>query len=152
MEKQFKNAFDEYLQSDEYKEYLDSLERAIAEFGVKSKQMFDSLEYEQRLCVAYHVFAQLHDNEFIDKGSYRHLIYTKLGFSTDAYAPFIDSGLMNIHNSIYSYDDIIDGIKAIFKNLEINYTNKMLLDAYEKFSIGYYIKPTQQLKFDFKEE
>lgn len=152
MEKQFKNALDEYLNSVEYKEYLDSMENAIAEFGVKSKQTFDSLDYEQRLCVAYHIFKQLHDNEFIDKGSYRHLIYTKLGFSTDAYAPLIDSGLMNVHNSIYSYDDIIDGIKSIFKNLEINFTNKMLMHAYEKFSIGYYEKPSKQLKFDFQEE
>jgi hypothetical protein len=148
----FQNTFSEYLASDEYKEYLDSLERCQAEYDSKSKEAFESLDYDQRLMVAFHVFKQLYDNEFIDKGSYRHLIYTKLGFSTDAYAPFIDSGLMNVHNSIYSYDDIIDGIKAIFKNLEINYTNKMLMDAYEKFSIGNYVKPSKQLKFDFQEE
>jgi hypothetical protein len=93
---EFKNTLSEYLVSNEYKEYLDSLERCQAEYEIKSKEAFESLDYNQRLMVAFHVFKQLCDNEFIDKGSYRHLIYTKLGFSTDSYSILMDSGLIRM--------------------------------------------------------
>jgi hypothetical protein len=148
----FQNTFSEYLASDEYKEYLDSLERCQAEYDIKSKEAFESLDYDQRLMVAFHVFKQLYDNEFGDKGSYRHLIYTKLGFSTDAYSTLMDSGLMYVHNSVYPHDDITDGIVGIFKLLEIDYNDKLVQKAYRVFCYGSLYEPSKQLKFDFEEE
>lgn len=147
-----KNTFAEYLASDEYKEYLDAVERCLAEYEINAKEAFESLEYDKRLMVSFHVFKQLHENEFIDKGSYRHLIYTKLGFSADAYSTLMDSGLMYVHNSVYPYDDIIDGIIGIFKMLEVDYTDDLARKAYNVFCYGNLHHPSKQLKFDFNEE
>jgi hypothetical protein len=152
MEKQFKNKFDEYMASDEYREYLDTLEKCQAEYEIKAKETFESLEYDQRMYVAFHLYFQLYENEFIDQGSYRHLIYTKLGFSTDSYSILMDSGLMYVHNSVYPHDDITDGIVGIFKLLEIDYNDKLVQKAYRVFCYGSLYEPSKQLKFDFEEE
>ena len=151
MEKQFKNELEEYLASNEYREYLDTLEKCQAEYEIKSKEIFESLEYDQRMYVAFHLYKQLYENEFIDQGSYRHLIYTKLGFSTDAYSSLMDSGLMSLHNSIFPHDDVMSGIKAIFKFLDIEYDNKLINKAFCIFNYGSY-EPSYQLKFHFDEE
>ena len=152
MEEKFKNSFTEYLASDEYKEYLDTIENYQAECEIKAKEVYESLEYDQRLFIAYHIFKQFYENEFIDEGSYRHLIYTKLGFSTDAYTALLDSGLMTLHNSVYTYDHSVSAIKGIFKYLEIDFDNKKLNDAYKIFLYGSYHYSNNQLKFNFDEE
>lgn len=152
MEKEFKNTWDEYLASNEYKEYLDATIKYQAEYELAAKDFFNSLEYDQRLLVVYHTIKMLHENEYTDHGSYRHLIYTKLGFSTDAYSTLMDAGLMYIHNDIYLYEDIVESIRAIFKYLNIDYTNKMVMDAYSIFCYGQLNSSYSQLKFDFEEE
>lgn len=150
---EIKNALSEYLNSIEYKEYLDAMEKYIDDCEIKAREIFESLDYEQRLFVAFHIFKQFYENEFVDEGSYRHLIYNKLGFSTDAYAALIDSGLMSLHNNIYTHDHILSAIKGIFKYLEIDIDNKKLNTVHNIFLYGsYYPNSGNQLKLNFDEE
>ena len=60
------------------------------------KQIWDSLSYVQRLAATAHVFDQI-CNHAREGGTYRYLIYDRLGFKMDAYSHLYPEG-MHISN------------------------------------------------------
>ncbi len=58
-----------------------------------------SIDYETRLKLVFHVFRMLATNV----GSYRYLIYDKLGFGMDAYAVLFDG--LDINNALVTKHD-----------------------------------------------
>jgi hypothetical protein len=146
-------SFSEYLDSDEYAEHLELIEQARAEYEIKAKVFFDQLDYDDRLLVFFHVMKTFYDNERIDKGSYRHLLYDKFGFDCDAYTVGMDCGCMELHNSIFHRQELIEGIEAIFKMLNIDHNNALINQALECIQFGRVPKKVNfnQLNFDFKD-
>jgi hypothetical protein len=144
------SSFTEYLNSDEYKEYLNLMELNIREYESAAEKLYNSLSYDDKMMVAFHVFKQFYDNEFNDNGSYRHLIYTKLGFTTDAYATLMDSGLLSLHNAVFTPQDLEEGINKIFKFLNIEPSPGQFLNALNLL-IGGSLLNVQEYS-DFKEE
>lgn len=59
------------------------------------------LTYHDRLCVTEFIFRQITNSP----GSFRKLIYDKLGFKGDAYVPLYKAGGMLITNSIFDECD-----------------------------------------------
>lgn len=58
---------------------------------------WNALSYEQRLVATEYVFSKLVEHA-ADDGTFRHLIYSRLGFREDAYAPLYTAGGMTISN------------------------------------------------------
>lgn len=146
------SSFSEYLDSKEYSDLLDLIDQSKIEYAAKAKDFFNDLDYDNKLLVFYHVMNTFYENEFQDKGSYRHLLYTKFGFACDSYALGMDCGCLELHNSIYSYQDVVDGIKSIFKMLNVEPTSEILNKATSCFlNYGSLPRKTnfQQLNFDF---
>ena len=129
-------SWSDYMSSEEAKEYNEALERAQKKYDSISQELYESLEYDQKMQLVYHVTRMIYENEFNDNGSYRHLIYDKLGFSTDAYANFMDSGLMYLHNSVFTHEDIVEGLNKIFKFLNVEANPEMIGKAYHLFIGG----------------
>lgn len=56
------------------------------------KELVDKCDYDTKLAVTQWVMKHIVDHAR-EGGSYRYLIYERLGFGTDAYAPLCDDGL-----------------------------------------------------------
>jgi hypothetical protein len=55
----------------------------------EAQKAWDSLTYKQKLLVTHHIFNNLHDH-MLEGGTFRYLIYDRLGFGMDAYGILID--------------------------------------------------------------
>jgi hypothetical protein len=75
-----------------FKEVMDENEKYMDE-------IVDKTDYETRLAVTAWVFKNIIENAK-DGGSFRCLIYDKLGYKTDAYCPLLLAGGMEITNEL----------------------------------------------------
>ena len=71
-------------------------------------EILESTPYETKLAITAWVFEKLVEHAR-QRGSYRGLIYERLGFDSDAYAPLYEAGGMTISNEfdLKRMDDII---------------------------------------------
>lgn len=144
-------AWSEYINSKEYKDYLEYLDKSLNLYELESKEVFESLPYEAQLKTFFHVVKTIYQAELIDKCTYRTVLYEKFNFDIDSYTIGMDCGYMEIHNSIYTYEDIIEGIVKIIKAFKNN--NELSShDLYNVFVYGKnYKSDFMQLKLDFGE-
>jgi len=64
---------------------------------MEHKLIWDQLSYDQKLAATMFIFEKL--NEHAEgEGSFRYLIYDRLGFGVDAYADLYNCGGLNISN------------------------------------------------------
>lgn len=110
-------------------EALAELKKTLEEFGIDREFNFDYMDklveecpYEIKLAVTRWVMKHILDHAK-EGGSYRYLIYDRLGFEMDAYAPLLDSG-MQISNE-FSISDMED-IKDIVRKRQIVHLKKIL--------------------------
>jgi len=145
------NSLNDYLNSQEYLDLLDQIELSNSEYKIKAKEFFDNLSYDDQLLVFSHVIATLYQGQIIDKGSYRHILYNSFGFDKDSYALGMDCGLLELHNSIYSREELLNGVKAILNLLNFEATPELLNKAIACINYGYVPKQVSlvQLKFQF---
>ena len=61
------------------------------------QEILDKTDNETKLAVTAWVFTNIVDHA-MEGGSYRYLIYDRLGFGTEAYVPLYDAGGMEISN------------------------------------------------------
>jgi hypothetical protein len=134
-------------------QYEEAVEEFKKSFKVLCEQEWDSLPEEQKLKIWYYVCNQIYINEFIDKGSYRHLMYTLFKFGPESYALGMDCGLMEIHNSITMTEDLCDNAALALRHFGLELPEK---SSFEDFMVclkhGITTKrPTkhEQLSFDF---
>lgn len=59
----------------------------------------DKYDYQTKLDIAAWVISKI-DEHGADPGSFRNLIYSRLGFNEDAYVPLYEAGGMNITNEL----------------------------------------------------
>lgn len=145
-------SYNDYLNSEEYLSFLDKLDIALDKYANESKHLFESLPYEEKLKIFFHITKTIYNAELVENCTYRTVLYDKFGFDTDSYTIGMDSGFMYIHNSLYSYDDIIDGIKAVILALKHN-QNYKISDLHAFFTRGYFrpVKNLMQLELNFGE-
>jgi hypothetical protein len=81
------------------------------------KELFESLTDAQKLDIFCFVVSNIHQGEIEEKRSYRGVLYNVFNFGPEAYGPAQLSGYLDLHNSIYSLDEI----RELLKNFcEIN--------------------------------
>ena len=145
-------SFIEYLNSEEYQDFLNKQKESLDLYTKQAKDYFETLDYDDKLKVFFHVMFCFYENEFIDKGSYRSLLYQKLGFECDSYSLGIDCGLFALHNSVFTHDDLIESINMIFNKFNIDNSQKNINSALCLFQFGRDCTDFQknyQLKFEF---
>ena len=74
--------------------------------------LVENCDYETKLAVTAWVFKNIVEHAK-EGGSYRYLIYDRLGFNLDAYVPLFEAGGMEISNEfdIERINDIIDIVR-----------------------------------------
>ncbi len=117
------------------------------------EQEWNTLSEEQRIKIWYYVCKQICVNEFVEKGSYRHLIYTLFNFGPEAYSLGMDCGLMQIHNSITMTEDLRDNAALALRHFGLVLSEQSTFEDFMYCLLhGITTKRTiknQQLSFDF---
>ena len=127
--------------SDEIKkqEVLDQLHeagrqfnKAMQEYQDSCNSYWNSLTPEEQLMAFCAMIERLHKGEVEGRHSYRGMLYTVFGWGPEAYAPAQCAGFLDLHNSIYSFDDLMAVFKNTLEELEIPVEDDRLTDALAK--------------------
>ena len=151
-------SFTDYLNSDEYKEYLEIQEEALEQYTQKAKEYFESLETDNQLLLFFHITHTIFENYFKYNSSYRGLLYDKLGFGPEAYALGMDSGMFALHNAISTPDESEERFHTLVKFLKLDLSQKELNSLRNIFLFGFDSTKaldninTGQKKFEFDKE
>ena len=151
-------SFTDYLNSDEYKEYLEIQEEALEQYTQKAKEYFESLETDNQLLLFFHITNQIFENYFKDNSSYRGLLYDKFGFGPESYTIGMDSGMFAIHNAISTPDESEERFHTLVKFLKLDLSQKELNSLRNIFLFGFDSTKaldninTGQKKFEFDKE
>lgn len=88
-------------------DFLNSLEKlsslfreAMEESEKESETFWTSLTHDQQLQAFCAVVRRIYQGEVVDKGSYRHVLYTTFNFGQEAYALAQYAGYLTIHNAL----------------------------------------------------
>jgi len=152
------NSYTEYLNSDEYKEFLEIEEEALEQYKQKAKEYFDSLEIDNKLLLFFHITNTIFENYFKYNSSYRGLLYDKFGFGPEAYSLGMDSGMFALHNAISTPDELEERFDTLVKFLKLDLSKKELNSLRNIFLYGFDNSKTLndmrtgQQKFDFNEK
>ena len=87
-----------------------------------------SLSKEDQLKAFCAVARRIHQAELIDKGTYRHALYTVFGFGPESYAPAQMAGYLAIHNSIFDYDHEFGLLEAFCVKYNIEDAEKKITE------------------------
>lgn len=147
------NSWSEYASSQEYKEMLDGLDKIKQQNKQDAKDFYKSLSYENQMLCFFYVVSCLAEAELDDNGTYRYILYDKMGFGTDSYSMGMDFGLMDLHNSIYTNEELESSLNTLLKFLEIEIDDKKFKSCLDIIKYGY--KSTldfknKQLHFEFE--
>jgi hypothetical protein len=78
------------------------MEEVKNEYEAKNEDWWKNLSYEDRCHAFYAVTKRIFQGEIIEEASYRKVLYDIFGFGPEMYLAGMDSGYMEIHNSIVS--------------------------------------------------
>ena len=151
-------SFSDYLNSDEYKEFLEIEEEALEQYKQKAKEYFDSLEIDNKLLLFFHITNTIFENYFKYNSSYRGLLYDKFGFGPEAYSLGMDSGMFALHNAISTPDELEERFDTLVKFLKLDLSKKELNSLRNIFLYGFDSTKslddinTGQHKFDFTKD
>ena len=104
-------------------------------------KLVETCDYDTKLAVTAWVFKHIVDHAK-EGGSYRNLIYGRLGFGTDAYTPLFYAGGMEISNEFDM--DRMDEVKSVVRQNKIEALKSDLKEAEQ--SSDYYEKKCGQLQ------
>ena len=130
-------SFSDYLNSDEYKEFLKIQEEALEQYTQKAKEYFESLEMDNRLLLFFHITNTIYANYFEDNSSYRGLLYDKFGFGPESYSIGMDSGMFAVHNAISTPDELEERFNTLVKFLKLDLSKKELNSLRNIFLHGF---------------
>jgi hypothetical protein len=130
-------SFSDYLNSEEYKEFLDMEDKAIEEYKQKAKEYFQSLELDNQHLLFFHITNTIFENYFKDNGSYRGLLYDKFKFGPETYSLGLDSGMFTLHNSISTPKENEERFQALMKFLNLDLSKEEMISARNYFNNGF---------------
>jgi len=68
--------------------------------------LWNSLDNDTKMDMFYAVVKRLVQSELKDRGTYRWALYDVFGFGLEAYEMGLRCGFMNLHNAVYTKEDI----------------------------------------------
>jgi hypothetical protein len=130
-------SFSDYLNSEEYKEFLNTELKVIEEYKQKAKEYFQSLEVDNQHLLFFHITNTIFENYFRDGGSYRGLLYDKFEFGPETYGLGMDSGMFSLHNAISTPNELEERFQKLMKFLDLDLTNEQMISARNYFNQGF---------------
>lgn len=109
-----------------------SFNQAMKEYQDSCNSYWNSLGPEDQLMAFCAIVERLHRGEIEHKRSYRGMLYDVFGWGPEAYATAQCAGFLDLHNSIYSFEDLIVVFKNTLEELEIQVPEDRLGEALAK--------------------
>lgn len=81
-------------------------EEAAKEYEVKNDAWWNSLTETEREDAFYAVVKRIYQGEIKERGSYRYVLYNVFGFGPGMYVQGMECGYMELHNAIYTHEEI----------------------------------------------
>ena len=138
------NSWTEYSNSEEYKNNEKRINEIKTQNKIDAESFFKSLSYENKLLCFMHVVNKIYQSEILDGGTYRYLLYDIMNFGSESYAMGMDFGLMELHNSIYTVDELEKSLSNLLEFLELKVDHKKFKNCMDILLYGY------KSNFDFK--
>lgn len=107
--------------------------QAMNEYQNAANSFWSGLEPEEQLMAFCAMIERLHKGECEEGRSYRGILYDTFGWGPEAYATAQCAGFLDLHNSIYRFDDMLTVFKHTLKELEIEVEDEKLTDALAKY-------------------
>lgn len=95
-----------FLDDPEFKKASNAFNESMDAYQKEADELFEALPPDDRLKVFCAVVKLIAKGELDEKGSYRHVLYDTFKFGPESYAPAQCAGYLDLHNSIYNYDDL----------------------------------------------
>ena len=95
-----------FLDDPKYIEASKVFNESMDAYQKEADELFNALPQDDRLKVFCAVVKLIAKGELDEKGSYRHVLYDTFQFGHDSYAVAQCAGYLDLHNSIYNYDDL----------------------------------------------
>ena len=130
-------SFTDYLNSEEYKEFLEIEEKALVEYKQKAKEYFQGLDVDNQYLLFFYITNTIFENYFKDGGSYRGLLYDKFGFGPETYSLGMDSGMFTLHNAISTPVELEERFQKLIKFLDLDLTKEKMISARNYFNQGF---------------
>ena len=83
------------------------MNEAAAEYEKKNDQWWNSLSVDEQEDAFYAVVKRIYKGEIVDRGSYRYVLYQVFGFGPEAYMLGLECGYLELHNAIYTHEEMI---------------------------------------------
>jgi hypothetical protein len=81
-------------------------EEAVKEYEVKNDAWWNSLTETEREDAFYAVVKRIYQGEIKERGSYRYVLYNVFGFGPGMYVQGMECGYMELHNAIYTHEEM----------------------------------------------
>lgn len=126
MSEEKKNPFD----SEEWRQISEAFQEAIEHERQISEKFWEDLSSEEQLWVFCAIMRRLHKGYLEDGGrSYRGTLYGVMGWGPEAYASAQCAGFLDIHNSIFTDDDLAEMVVNVNKHLGVELDEEQVRDA-----------------------
>lgn len=99
---------DEDLQND--------IEAMIEEIKAGEEKLWNSLSKVEQLQMFCAVVRRIYQGEIVDGRSYRGVLYDTFGFGQEAYLRAQFAGFMDLHNAIYTHEELKEEIERAKSN------------------------------------
>ena len=108
-------------------ELFEEIERS---YDDDADNWWNSLSEDERQFAFYSVVKRLVQGELRDRGSYRYVLYDVFGFDASSYGMGMNCGYMELHNSIYSREEMreLRDRELASKGIEVKTTKVKLKD------------------------
>lgn len=92
----------------------DEYQLAKNEYEVEVDRWWSDMPIEDKERAFYSVVKRIYENELVQQGSYRYILYDVFGFEPHMYMAGMDCGFMALHNAIKTNEEqqIIDEFYA----------------------------------------
>lgn len=92
------------VNSEEWNESSRTFKEVMKEIEDYQEDWWNSLSEEERLKAFCCISRRIYQGEFVERRSYRGMLYDVMGFGPEAYAQAQDAGYLEIHNALYVGD------------------------------------------------
>lgn len=91
---------------DKMRELGEVWEKEIEEYEAENENWWNNLSEKEREDAFYAVVKRIYKAEILDQGSYRWALYNVFGFDASMYMKGMECGYMELHNSIYTQQEM----------------------------------------------
>jgi hypothetical protein len=93
-------------------------------FKNQSEDLWNSISKDDQLKLFCAVIKRLSEAELEENKSYRGVLYDKFNFDLNSYSVAQNSGFLELHNSIYTKEQLYNIFKKYFEEKNINFDEK----------------------------